>query len=134
MRLTKQPLAAAAFRAIADIIEKAPLESGPALPYSADDILESFCLFDSPFHDLIRDPTAQEDGLLNGCTICATEAHDADCPVGALDALCVAGIDTDRPFPDNLSVRGLTCEAAPEQDEAEVRAERAYRDLDRGEL
>ena len=132
--MTKQQLAAAAFRAIADIIEQAPLESGPALPYSADDILESFCLFDSPFHDLIRDPTAQEDGLLNGCTICATEAHDADCPVGALDALCVAGIDTDRPFPDNLSVRGLTCEPEPEQDEAEVRAERAYRDLDRGEL
>ena len=131
--MTKQQLAAAAFRAIADIIEKAPLESGPNHPYSADDILDSFWQGQRPFHDLMRDPTA-DDGLLDGCTICETEEHDGDCPVGALEALYLAGLDTDKPFPDHLSVRGLTCEAAPEQDEAEARAERAYRDLDRGEL
>jgi len=131
--MTKQQLAAAAFRAIADIIEKAPLESGPNHPYYADDILDSFWQGQHPFHVLLRDPTV-EHGFLDGCTVCETEEHDADCPVGALQALYLAGLDTDKPFPDNLSVRGLTCEAAPEQDEAEVRAERAYRDLDRGEL
>jgi hypothetical protein len=133
MHLTKQQLAAAAFRAIADAIEQAPLVSSMDHPFSADDILASFWDGQTPFHVVLRDPSA-DDGLLDGCTICETEEHDADCPVGALESLYLAGLDTDKPFPGNLSVKGLTCEEDPEPDEAQVRAERQYRDLDRGEL
>ena len=104
--MNKQQLAAAAFRAIADAIEQAPLVSGPDHPYSADDILASFWDGQTPFHDLMRDPTA-DDGLLDGCTICQTEEHDANCPVGALEAIYLAGIDSSKPFPLNLSVKGV---------------------------
>lgn len=99
---TKRALAAAAFRRIADIIDEAEFAPYPS-GQSPDDILWS--LFDGycgePFHVVERDPTAQ-DGTLEWCTICDTEAHDASCPVAVLEALAKVGIDTDTPIPANL--------------------------------
>lgn len=106
----KRQIAAAALRQIADAIEAAPMVTFPGAPYSADQMLEAMF---SPDEDgnLFADKTWASDApdethKLDWCMICDSERHDANCPVGMLEALVKIGVSGPKPVPHTLGLRG----------------------------
>lgn len=113
--MTKQQIAAQAFRDIAEHILAAPLKEHQTdgdNPWTADQILESAQngYQGMPFHIAHPDPTATDSGPhdIEACTICheGTQSndlvHNSECPVGILEVLLDIGIDSPVLMPGSV--------------------------------
>lgn len=102
---SKRTLAAECFRRMGEAVAKAPFVPLPSAPDTPDDLLTA--LFNGVGEDMfvmtVRDPTA-EDGTIQYCLLCQSEAHAPSCPVEVLNRLYDIGIDSSKTLPANVGL------------------------------